>query len=1049
MTRPTEEQRKWALKLAKKLKIPFDDVIERYFGDDGPTSDSGDDYLELCEDLLAQLDHAVPQGIAHDELVPGARASEVKGLLDDVAGMRAEIRALQTDYDKEFDDVNAYTPRVNDLPARLFKIRTDVARRIETEQAEHASLTKRLDEQAECGVTKSQTARFAAEMAKVKTESARRPISASSNTAAAKALEDLDTIRADIEAEIEAMGGADKAGLLNTAFGDDLDAIATALGGAAALGKLLTTFDAGALATLITDLGGGATGAKALNDTIAAFKGPGAAKAALDDLGADSLNAMVTSGTALDDVAKIYIGLGGPAMKALFGADRNLDRADAVLTGFGGDTATFLKVLDQSNLNTQPSALLALLDKGAEGDADKFATLMNSFDSDEKRSDLGGLLDAGGLGACPDVLGALAKGVDADGLIAFGEEFHDPGTRAALRTALTDGGLGAVGTDADCLAKLLDKPGEDDKKAQAKALAELLGGLTDDSRGQMKSMLDTGGLGGAPDGLAALVHTGCDGKASALNALLHATNSDEGRSGMKDLMTNAGMDDSVNGGAECLAQILLDAGTDDATRATGFARLVSGINATIAGNFKTVLDTGGMAGHPKVLGKLVVGGCDGDAAKLGALSAGIAASATAQTNLKGLVDTGGFGAKVDGGAITNTEPECLAELFKTGCEGEPAKLVPLLDAMGATQQTQMCSMMKDGDLGQHPKVLANMYKHGCLADGQTDKDGDKDPEKLKKVLAAFDGKGPLFKDMMGAGGFGTAGKETRLGSVLRYGFTDKASGVAAPEKLEQMATSFSGNMADLDTMLDAMETAPDHAMLKDPDQALQPGGGIHNILAWPKHGGDADKLKTDFFDKLSATTTPDPAPIGQAGNRTNIELIQTAASFEKEPIPTARSHFTNGSGERIDMRSDHILGRHTRKYQDFHQVKDHNTLFPVTVDSTKADAIGKVAVANITVVTATSGTRMSGFSGVTTVPNPTARKQKPPRDVYDLNSSNSSWAKGGVTSGEGYTVKVGFKPSSVDPSRVMLDQLFPDQNGHADIDDINKGDMQKIKSALV
>jgi len=1046
MTKPTEEQRKWALKLAKKLKIPFDDVIERYFGDDEPDSGSGDDYLELCEDLLAQLDYAVPEDIAPDELVPGALPSEVSALLDDVAEMRTEIRALKTDYDKDFDDVNAYTPRVNGVPARLSGIRADVARRIEAEQAEHTSLTKRFGEQTECGVTKGQIARFTAALAKVGTELERRPISADNNAAAAKALEDLDKLRAAIETETEAMGGTDKAGALDTAFGDDLDAIATAIGGAAALGKLLTTFDAGVLAALITQLGGAATGANALKDTIAAFGNADAAKAALDDLGADGLSAMVASGTAVGDVARIYTGLGGAAMKALFGADNNLDRADTVLTGFGGDTATFLKVMDQSNLKTQPDALLALLDKGADGNAGAFATLMNSFDSDEKRSDLGGLLDAGGLGACPDVLGALAKGASADGLIAFGEEFRDPGPRAALNKALTDGGLGAAGTDTGCLAKLLDKPGEDDKKLQARSLAELLSGLTDDSRGQMKSMLDTGGLGAAPDGLAALVHTGCEAKASALNALLNATNTDEGRSGMKELMTNAGMDGSVKGGAGCLAQILQDSGTDDTTRATGFAGLVSGIDATIAGDLKKVLDTGGMAGHPKVLGKLVAEGCGGKATDLGALSAGIAASATAQANLKGLVDKGGFGAKVDGGDDTGTEPECLAELFKTGCEGNPAKLVPLLEAMGATQQTQMCAMMKDGDLGKHPKVLANMYKHGCLADGQADKDGNKDPEKLKKVLAAFDGKDALFKDMMGAGGFGTAGKETRLGSVLRYGFTDKTSGVAAPEKLEQMATSFNGNMVNLNTMLDAMETAPAHAMLKDPDQALQPGGGIQNILASPKHNGSARQLKRDFYDKLTVASPALPSGSTQAANRPLNELIQTAASFEHEPVPAATTEYTSRTGTKVDIRADHILGRHTRKYKDF-EVKDHNTLFPVGMDAAAIDTAIENTVTAMARVNGRGGNRSNNFTGGG-IPRGGERKKVPPQDVYDLRNGSSAWSKDAVPiDGDTYTVKIAFKPSSTSP-KVMVDQFFPDENSHAKIEDINRGDMHKIRRAL-
>ena len=1048
MTEPTDKSLKWAVYLARKLGITVDDVLAEYM--EGSGYDEDRETGELREDLEAQLDAVLDEGDSHDDLIPGSTSADFGTFFTDVTRLRAILQ------NGNYDALVAITDEVEGIRRRFFDISDAVGDRLEAERRArlelHGALSGRAEALEPFGIVSHQTRRFETARRVVTDALAIDPVTDDSNQTAGDGLNAIETLRGEIEQEIRDMGGAEGAKKLHTAFGDNIDGIEDRLGGRANLIALTKTFGTDALVDLIATFGGGETGATYLKNAMDAFGSLAIAKQAIEDIGDAQLLAMTGSGSTITEVAGLYDKLGPAPLNALFVKDKDLKRAQLVLAAFGDDTATFKDLVKDTGLSAKPDALAAMLDPGCDNDPARFAALANGFDTPEKRVAFGGLVGDGGLGDSPAALGALARDAGAAGLAAMGAAFDDDAKRKALKDALTTGGLSDPGVDPKCLAELLNNGAAGDADTRAAALATLLGGLTPTSLPQMKGMLVDGGLGASPESFAVLVRDGCNGDPRALNAMLGATNSDAGKAGMKNLLTTSGMDGTVPGGAACLADMLQASGTDAATRGAGFGALVTGITPTIATDFKTVLDQGGMAAHPKVLGQMVVKGCRNTAGDLGAMAAAISADATSQANLTGLLNTGGFGARDAGGTATNTKPECLAELYGTGCGGDPAELTKLLAVMGGPQQTQMCKLMKEGGLGDKPLVLANMYKHGCLTDGEDAATGPKNPTKLTTVLTSFDVPGgpALFNEMMITGGFGANGKEERLGSVLRYGFTDKATGVANPADMYAMINGFHGSMGDLDTTLNAMETAPAMALPTGGTEALQPGGGLQNVKAWGRSPAD---LKTKFFDRISAAVPGGP-PAGAAPDLGLDTIIQTAASFENTAIPAATSRAPSIGGTTMDVRADHILGRHTRKYKDLNEVKKNNTLFPAGLDAADIDALATATIQAMPLENKPHN-RQYGFAPPYVVGNPTQSKKMPPRDIFDFNSDTGARAKPRVPTADGYTVNIGFKRSETPGStEVMLDQFYPDQAGNlpggtdASILDVNKRDMIRIRKAL-
>lgn len=1048
MTDPTDKSLKWAVYLARKLGIAVDDVLAEYMEESGYDGDRETE--ELREDLEAQIESVLSEGDGHADLIPGSLPADFGTFFTDVTRLRAVLA------NGNYDALVAITDEVEGIRRRFFDISDAVGDRLAAEQRARLALHQSLSAKAETlepfGIVSHQIRRFETALKVVTDALAIDPVTNDSNQTASDGLDAIETLQAEITQEIKDMGGAEGAQRLHAAFGEDIDDIEDKLGGRANLIALTKTFGPDDLVDLIAAFGNGETGARYLKDAMDAFGSLATAKQAIDDIGKDRLFEMTTSGSSIIEVAGLHDKLGPAPLNALFAKDNNLTRAKAVLAAFGDDTVIFKDLIRDTGLGANPDALTAMLDPGCDNDPVQFAALANSFNTPEKRVAFGGLVGDGGLGDSPAVLGALAKDAGVAGLAAMADAFDDAPKRQALKDALTTGGLSDPGVDPKCLVELLNNGATGDADTKAVALATLLGGLTPTSLPQMQGMLTDGGLGAAPETLAVLVCAGCASDPLALNAMLEATKTTDGKAGMKNLLTSSGMDGSVPGGADCLAEMLQASGQDAATRAIGFGALVTGITPTIATDFKKVLNEGGMAAHPKVLGQLVVKGCKNTAGDLGALSAAISTDATSQTNLSGLLTTGGFGAKDATGAATNTEPECLAELFATGCGGDVAELTKLLAVMGGPQQTQMCKLMKDGGLGTKPLVLGNIYKHGCLTDGENAATGPKDPAKLKTVLTSFDvPNGPaLFNEMMTTGGFGANGKAERLGSVLRYGFTDKTTGVSSPQDLYAMVNGFHGSMGDLDTTLTAMETAPAMALPTGGTEALQPGGGLQNIKGWGRSAAD---LKTKFYDRISAVVPGAPVP-GAAPDLGLDVIIQTAASFENTAVPQATTRAPSIGGTTMDVRADHILERHTRMYKDLNEIKKNNTLFPAGLDAAGIDALASATIQAMPLENKPRN-RQYGFAAPYVVPDPTGSKKMPPRDIFDFNSDVGARKKTLVPTAGGYKVTVGFKRSETPNStEVMLDQFYPDSAANllggtdADILDVNARDMRKIKNAL-
>ncbi|MGE0860500.1 MAG: hypothetical protein AB7P42_15430 [Gammaproteobacteria bacterium] len=253
----------------------------------------------------------------------------------------------------------------------------------------------------------------------------------------------------------------------------------------------------------------------------------------------------------------------------------------AKLKGLSGAFATTAdrqrlgRVLSAGGLGARPQVLGRLLDIGCDGKAADFAALtrqLTAGDSPDKPApdlaNLSTLLDAGGLGAQPEVLGHLLKtgcpGRPADGPWPFQALLAEFGAAPASMKALLDtGGLaktgGAKPVKPECLAHLL-ATGCD---GNPKTLKTLAGNAT--ALPKLKGLLCDGGLGDAPDSLGHLYKLGC-GQDPAKLVALH----------------------------------------------DGFA----GATAPKVGRLKSLLVDGGLNQKPKMLGDVLATGCGGDASKL-------------------------------------------------------------------------------------------------------------------------------------------------------------------------------------------------------------------------------------------------------------------------------------------------------------------------------------------------------------------------------------------------------------------------------------------------
>ncbi|MFK7751723.1 MAG: hypothetical protein AB8B51_04165 [Sedimentitalea sp.] len=672
-----------------------------------------------------------------------------------------------------------------------------------------------------------------------------------------------------------------------------------------------------------------------------------------------------------------------------------------------------------------------------------------------------GGMDAGKAKTLIDNMGAplvgavMAGGDDPAKMIALSDAFK--GDFAAFKAMSKDAGFagkpkalaavftkGCAGKPADFVTFCTDM----DTPEAHKDLADLLG---------------AGGLGDAPDAFGALIAGGCGGAADGLKKIGVAFKSKEAKDGLKDLLSKGGLAGQKGGDGDINDTTLsmlfehgagpMPGGQDAATyRATALAELAKNIGEDGCKRLKTTLAKGGLGADPEVFGHLVGVGCKGDpATKLNALTTELA-KGTNQKKLKDMLQDGGFGSTDAGGVATNTKTNCLGKLLDTGCDGKPAELTKLLSALGPGDMTNMKGLMTTGDLGKHPDVLANMYKHGCItAPGGAD-DGIKNPTVLKTMMTSFNSGGGTpaqFQDLLVNGGFTAVGKEERLGSVMRYAFTPKAPN--SPQNgngLKQMQGSFSGHMGDLATMMNAMETAsPDVLEPRAIGSGNQPGKGLQNIVTSPRQNNSAANLYAQVYLPLKQCATAS----GGAGNHMNCDqLLQTAASFEHSTAPTPDVN-VGGGANRKTLRMDHVVERHTREHGILSNApggaSSCTTLYPKGITQTEIARMVGEAITNVNPNTphANQPNRHGG-----------AAKRNPPRDRHDLmytppshhpyRPANYFSKYRGVTDASGYTNRIGYARKG-GTNDVKITQFFP-EGPFPPLVKVTNRDMTALRTAL-
>src|SRR2546429_324063 len=165
----------------------------------------------------------------------------------------------------------------------------------------------------------------------------------------------------------------------------------------------------------------------------------------------------------------------------------------------------------------------------------------------------------------------------------------------------------------------------------------------------------------------------------------------------------------------------------------------------------------------------------------------------------------------------------------------PTRARPLL--AGATSPQRFKDLLVEGGLGKHSSVLAQTFKTGC----------DGDPGKLVAVGQAFEAKGDRdnLKAMIENGGMGGGAGERPdlLGDTLKNGLESD------PTKLKELASAFNpttgSKMAQLKEIVGVFGSPP-HGPPPD-----GPGKQIEALLAPKILDGDVKKLQTKFAAKMS------------------------------------------------------------------------------------------------------------------------------------------------------------------------------------------------------
>ncbi len=1016
-----QDEIEWGLELAGYYDVP---ILDDDRWDDEWEEETGD----LRRQLTARLRRCLPEGAGHDQVVAGSTEDDLRDVLATAGQLAEEIDSA------EWDRLNTIADDIGGIEGAVSGLRETVARRRVDKQHlidEAGKIT------APEGATGAEIADFGEAVKAVAVALDVAPLTDTALGLGRAALELLPGL-------VEPVGKAIAARRQeHTRIHDEGEQIAQQGFLPDQVRRLTDARDdlAGALAPPITDARNVEAG-KALQ--------------ILTDL-AEEIRAEIDS-------------LGGTGQIGTFCREAGIDMDQyAVLErhlGGRGAMAKMLKVFPAAELGQLCNTFGAGA-SGAEvfgdivtafGDAGALKAAMTSLGGKDK---LAALVKTGGLkgGAiktlCEDLGGPFVGAMMGSG--------NDPTAILALKVQLgrsvkplqdltREGGF--AGNPEALVALFAEGCGGD--AGQFETLCASFD--TSQDRERLKGLIDDGGLGAAPQALGALFAIGCGGDPAALKQLGRAFDGDGKRADLARLLDAGGMAGKTGpvGAGEvdpnCLGQLLkLGAGdgADAKKRAAMLQKLTAGLDEPACRNLAKSLKAGGLGKEPEVFGHLAGIGCDrGDAVKFAALVTGLGSDTGKLTGLDDLLKQGGFGTLDGADTATGTDAKCLAKLFLPGCEGDPGELSKLLTGLGGNNFANLKGVMTDGELGDYPEVIGQLYKHGCITDPDGASNGAKNPQALKDMIGEFSGPhGPgQFRDLLVNGGFATPGKEARLGSMMRYAFAPKnpPGGAQDGKKLKQLHTAFDGHMGDLETTMEAMESAPAHVLEPGaPGAPNQPGKGLRNVVNAPGHGGNATQLRGKFFNRLNARVGG-ATPPGGVPNLGLNDLLATAASFEHTNVTQNNVEVQAGGGgcSGTDFDMDHAAGRHTRKHnkvQNSHgSPTAPTTLYPRNVTETELEQLVRGSLGN----TGAAGRNGGGY-------HPNNGKNDPPRTQGDLNHPNTHptgrfTRYRNVSDGGTERSRIGFNRGP--HGRLAITQFFPE--GGTDLVQVNHRDMTAMRGAL-
>lgn len=274
-----------------------------------------------------------------------------------------------------------------------------------------------------------------------------------------------------------------------------------------------------------------------------------------------------------------------------------------------------------------------------------------------------------------------------------------------------------------------------------------------------------------------------------------------------------------------LAAALLDGGTGAADVAALHGALGSDLAA-----FQSFAKDSGLGSKPKALAALFKTGCKGDPARLIALFNGM--DGVAQGNLKGLVETGGLG----------DAPEAFGSLYAEGCNGDPAMLAQFGASLNDKDAREgLKRMLTDGGLsGSPPPLAVGDIDPACLGKMLKHATGDDPKAKADGLAALFKGMDQAgcqkMKTVLTSGGLGLA--PDALGQAVSVGCDGKA------DQMQAMVTTFSDgtNAAALQRMLTDGGMAGKAGALSDGDIDPACLGNLLKNGAGPAPGSADDRM---------------------------------------------------------------------------------------------------------------------------------------------------------------------------------------------------------------